>query len=38
MEAKLADPRCTTMLLCNPHNPVGCVWTAGELRRIATLC
>ena len=38
LEAKLADPRCTTMLLCNPHNPVGCVWTAGELRRIATLC
>ena len=38
LEAKLADPRCTTMLLCNPHNPVGRVWTAGELRRIATLC
>ncbi len=38
LEAKLADPRCTTMLLCNPHNPVARVWTAGELRRIATLC
>lgn len=25
-------------LLCNPHNPVGRVWTREELARIATLC
>ena len=26
------------MILCNPHNPVGRVWTAGELERVADLC
>lgn len=38
LDAKLADPRCTAMLLCNPHNPVGRVWTADELRRIGEMC
>lgn len=38
LDARLADPRCTAMLLCNPHNPVGRVWTADELRRIGDLC
>lgn len=26
------------MVLCNPHNPVGRVWTAEELRRLVELC
>lgn len=26
------------MLLCNPHNPVGRVWTAGELKQLVELC
>jgi cystathionine beta-lyase len=26
------------MILCNPHNPVGNVWTAEELARIGELC
>lgn len=26
------------MLLCNPHNPGGRVWTSGELTRIAEIC
>lgn len=38
LEAKAADPRCTAMMLCNPHNPVGRVWTADELRRIGDIC
>lgn len=25
-------------LLCSPHNPVGRVWTRGELQQIASLC
>lgn len=25
-------------ILCNPHNPTGRVWTAGELQRIADIC
>lgn len=38
LEQRLQNERATTMLLCNPHNPVGRLWTAEELRRIATLC
>nr|WP_217624822.1 MalY/PatB family protein [Bifidobacterium miconisargentati] len=38
LEAKAADPRCTALILCNPHNPVGRVWTADELRRIGDIC
>lgn len=37
-EAKASDPRCTAMLLCNPHNPAGRVWTPVELRRIGEIC
>ncbi|PJM77424.1 MalY/PatB family protein [Bifidobacterium felsineum] len=38
LEAKASDPRCTAMILCNPHNPVGRVWTAEELTRIGDIC
>lgn len=38
LETKASDPRCTAMLVCNPHNPVGRVWTADELRRIGDIC
>ena len=37
LEAKLADPLTTLMILCNPHNPVGRVWTREELARLGTL-
>ncbi len=29
---------CKAMILCNPHNPGGRVWTKAELKRIAELC
>jgi len=29
---------CKMMILCNPHNPVGRVWTRAELNKIAQLC
>lgn len=38
LERRLASPKATAMLLCNPHNPTGRVWTRGELRRIGELC
>lgn len=38
LEERLANERATVMLLCNPHNPVGHLWTAEELRRVAGLC
>lgn len=38
LEAKAADPKAQLLLLCNPHNPVGRVWTPEELRRIGEIC
>ena len=38
LEAKLADPAVKLAILCSPHNPVGRVWTAEELRRFGELC
>ena len=38
LERKLADPQTSLMILCNPHNPVGRIWTAEELARIGELC
>ena len=38
MEQKVADPRVKIFLLCNPHNPVGRVWTRDELLRMNDIC
>lgn len=38
LEAKLSDPQTTLMILCNPHNPVGKIWSAETLRRIGKMC
>ena len=38
LEAKAADPANKLILLCSPHNPVGRVWSASELRRVADIC
>lgn len=38
LEHRAADPKTTLMLLCNPHNPSGRVWTREELRRIGDIC
>ena len=38
LESKLADPQTSLMILCNPHNPVGRIWTKDELARIGELC
>lgn len=38
LEKKAADPKVKVMLLCNPHNPVGRVWTRQELTRIGEIC
>ena len=29
---------CRVLILCNPHNPGGRVWTEDELRRVADIC
>ena len=38
LERKTADPKVKVMLLCNPHNPVGRVWTPEELQHIGDIC
>ena len=38
LERKLSDKQTTLMIICNPHNPVGRIWTPEELCRIGELC
>ena len=38
LEQKLADPLTTMMILCNPHNPTGNIWSRQDLERIGELC
>ena len=38
LEVKAADPSAKILLLCNPHNPVGRVWTRAELIRLGDIC
>lgn len=37
-EEKLVKDQVRLFLLCNPHNPVGRVWTREELLRIGDIC
>ena len=38
LERKAADDKVKVMLLCNPHNPAGRVWTKEELTRTGDIC
>lgn len=38
LEAALADKQTALLILCNPHNPTGNIWTKEELARIGELC
>jgi len=38
LKARAADPKAKIMILSNPHNPVGRVWTKEELLQIAQIC
>ncbi len=33
-----SDPSVRLMILCNPHNPVGRLWSERELRSVARIC
>ena len=37
LENKMKDPQATLMILCNPHNPVGRIWSKEELLKIGEL-
>lgn len=36
-EKKASDPKVKLLLLCNPHNPSGRIWTEDELKKIASV-
>jgi len=38
LETLASDPRNRMLYLCNPHNPVGRVWTRDELHRLDAIC
>lgn len=38
VEKKIVEEKIKLFLLCNPHNPVGRVWTGEELCRLGDLC
>ena len=37
LEEKLGKEKVSVLILCNPHNPTGRVWTEEELKRIGNL-
>ena len=37
-EQKIADHNVKLFILCNPHNPVGRVWTYDELKQMNEIC
>ncbi|MDR1797826.1 MAG: pyridoxal phosphate-dependent aminotransferase [Clostridiales Family XIII bacterium] len=37
-ERRIEQEGVKLFILCNPHNPVGRVWTEGELRRMGEIC
>lgn len=38
LEEKLSHPLTTMMILCNPHNPTGNIWSREDLMKIGELC
>ena len=38
IERAIVEENVTLFLLCNPHNPVGRVWTEDELKRLGDIC
>jgi cystathionine beta-lyase len=38
LEQKASDPRTKMIYLCNPHNPVGRVWSGDELQTLGDFC
>ena len=38
LENELKNPQTTMLIMCNPHNPVGVIWSKEELAKIGHLC
>ena len=37
LERRCSDPSSKVLLLCNPHNPIGRIWTREELERLGDI-
>ncbi|MBR5712225.1 MAG: pyridoxal phosphate-dependent aminotransferase [Lachnospiraceae bacterium] len=37
LERKMSDPQTSLMILCNPHNPIGKIWSREELAKVGEL-
>lgn len=38
LERKLSDPQTTMLIFCNPHNPVGKIWSSETMKKVGELC
>lgn len=38
LEELCKNPQSTLLILCNPHNPTGIIWTKEQLSRIGEIC
>lgn len=38
LEEKCKEPQSTLLILCNPHNPTGIIWTKEQLSKIGEIC
>lgn len=38
LERRASDPATKVLLMCNPHNPAGRVWSATELEQVGQIC
>ena len=38
LEQQASDPNNTVLIFCNPHNPVGRVWTPEEIKKVSEIC
>lgn len=38
LEEKARDPKVKAIIVCNPHNPVGRVWTRDEIIQLGEIC
>lgn len=38
LEAKCSDGKAKILLLCNPHNPAGRLWSREELKKVGEIC
>lgn len=38
LKTKVSDPRVRALILCNPHNPTGRVWSEQELIELGRIC